>query len=62
MGRARPEEQLAWRTAFAEDLEPRGVRRLAGPQLTPEFLGSLRALGWDGDVHEMRAGMGLEPS
>lgn len=38
------------------------LRRLAGPQLTPKFLVSLRGVGWDGDLDEMRAGMGLEQS
>lgn len=38
------------------------LRRLAGPQLTPEFLSSLRGLGWDGDLEEMRSGTGVEHS
>lgn len=36
------------------------LRRLAGPSLTPEFLASLRGVGWEGDLDEMRAGTGTE--
>src|SRR5205823_1412817 len=32
------------------------VRRLADPALTPTFLASLRGIGWDGDLDEMRSG------
>lgn len=32
------------------------LRRLVGPPLTPGFLGSLRGIGWDGDLDELRAG------
>lgn len=32
------------------------LRRLVGPTLTPGFLRSLRGIGWDGDLEEMRAG------
>lgn len=32
------------------------LRRLVGPTLTPDFLRSLRGIGWDGDLEEMRAG------
>lgn len=38
------------------------LRRLAGPPLTPEFLSSLRGVGWDGDLDEMRSGTGAEHS
>lgn len=30
------------------------LRRLVGPELTPEFLAGLRGIGWDGDLPEMR--------
>lgn len=35
------------------------LRRLAGPQLTPAFLSSLRGMGWDGDLDQMRSGTGV---
>jgi Arc/MetJ family transcription regulator len=31
------------------------LRRLLGPELTPEFLTGLRGVGWEGDLHEMRS-------
>ena len=31
------------------------LRRLVGPELTPEFLAGLRGIGWDGDLEQMRA-------
>ncbi|GDY30494.1 type II toxin-antitoxin system VapB family antitoxin [Gandjariella thermophila] len=31
------------------------LRRLAGPRLSPEFVGSLEGIGWTGDLDEMRA-------
>jgi Arc/MetJ family transcription regulator len=31
------------------------LRRLAGPRLTDEMVRSLRGVGWDGDLHEMRS-------
>ncbi|MGH3328127.1 MAG: type II toxin-antitoxin system VapB family antitoxin [Streptomycetales bacterium] len=31
------------------------LRRLVGPPLTPDFLLSLRGIGWRGDLEEMRA-------
>lgn len=34
------------------------LRRLAGPELTPDFLASLEGIGWDGDLEEMRAASG----
>lgn len=33
------------------------LRNLVGPRLSPEFFESLRGIGWDGDLDEMRAGM-----
>jgi Arc/MetJ family transcription regulator len=30
------------------------LRRLVGPRLSPEFLKSLRGIGWDGDLDAMR--------
>ena len=30
------------------------LRRLAGPRLSPEFFDSLRGIGWEGDLDEMR--------
>ncbi|HZI97586.1 MAG TPA: type II toxin-antitoxin system VapB family antitoxin [Actinomycetales bacterium] len=32
------------------------LRRLVGIELAPEFLASLRGIGWDGDLDEMRSG------
>lgn len=34
------------------------LRRLAGPALTPEFLASLRGIGWEGDLEQLRAATG----
>lgn len=34
------------------------LRRLAGPALTPEFLASLRGIGWEGDLEQQRAATG----
>lgn len=31
------------------------LRRLAGPRLSPEFVGNLEGIGWTGDLEEMRA-------
>ena len=31
------------------------LRRLVGPELTPQFLAGLRGIGWDGDLEQMRA-------
>ncbi|HEY4006799.1 MAG TPA: type II toxin-antitoxin system VapB family antitoxin [Pseudonocardia sp.] len=33
------------------------LRRLVGPRLSPEFFESLRGIGWDGDLDEMRNNM-----
>ena len=30
------------------------LRRLVGPRLSPEFFESMRGIGWDGDLDEMR--------
>jgi Arc/MetJ family transcription regulator len=30
------------------------LRRLVGPRLSPEFLGSLEGIGWDGDLDALR--------
>lgn len=30
------------------------LRRLVGPRLSPEFFESLRGIGWEGDLDEMR--------
>jgi Arc/MetJ family transcription regulator len=30
------------------------LRRLVGPRLSPEFLGSLEGIGWDGDLEALR--------
>lgn len=30
------------------------LRRLAGPELTPDFLAGLRGIGWEGDLDAMR--------
>ena len=32
------------------------LRRLVGPPLSLELLGSLRGIGWEGDLDELRAG------
>lgn len=32
------------------------LRRLVGVELSPEFLASLRGIGWAGDLDEMRSG------
>lgn len=32
------------------------LRRLVGVELSPDFLASLKGIGWDGDLDEMRAG------
>jgi Arc/MetJ family transcription regulator len=32
------------------------LRRLVGPPLTPQFLSSLRGIGWQGALDEMRSG------
>lgn len=34
------------------------LRRLAGPEITPEFMSRLRGIGWDGDLDAMRAATG----
>jgi Arc/MetJ family transcription regulator len=31
------------------------LRRLVGPELTPEFLTGLHGIGWEGDLEEMRS-------
>lgn len=30
------------------------LRRLVGPRLSPEFFESLRGIGWEGDLDDMR--------
>lgn len=38
-----------------KDVVDLALRRLVGPQLTPEFLSGLRGIGWEGDLTAMRA-------
>lgn len=32
------------------------LRRLVGVELSPEFVASLRGIGWEGDLDQMRSG------